>query len=263
MSGLGHHLRMLSDLAFSLGPAHAARHKLQHAWHRVVAAPQEPYKLTTKEAAFPLWCRPGTSDETVFWQVFVDLQYAPLIPRRTPHFILDCGANVGYTSSYFLTRFPTARVFAVEPDPGNAALLRRNLAPYGRRSAVFETGVWSRPVGLVMSSTPFRDGGEWARQVREARADETPQMLATDIPSLIEASGEPRVGILKMDIEGAETEVFSADCSGWIPRVDAFVVEVHDDTAARTFEAALGPSDFDISHHGEVTVAIRRRRGRR
>jgi FkbM family methyltransferase len=258
MSALGDRLRQLSDLAHSLGPAHAARHKLQHAWHRV-QAPQEPYTLTTREAAFPLWCRPDTSDETVFWQVFVDLQYAPLIPRKEPRFILDCGANVGYTSAYFLTRFPTARVFAVEPDPGNAELLRHNLAPYGRRYTIFQTGVWSRPVGLVMSTTPFRDGREWARQVREAQPDETPEMFAADIPSLIEESGEERVGILKMDIEGAETEVFSADCSSWISRVDAFVVEVHGEIAARTFAKALGPSDFDISRHGEVTVALRRR----
>src|SRR5262245_452689 len=111
---------MFAQLSRSVGPAHAARHKLRHAWHHVVTT-RAPYRLTTKTAAFPLWCRPGTSDETVFWQVFVDLQYAALVPRAAPRLILDCGANVGYTASYFLTRFPSARVFAVEPDPGNAA----------------------------------------------------------------------------------------------------------------------------------------------
>ena len=189
-----------------------------------------------------------------------DPQDAPLLPQREPRFILDCGENVGYSSCYFLTRFPTARVFAVEPDPGNADLLRRNLAPYGRRCTIFQTAVWSRPVELVMSTTPFRDGREWARQVREAEPDETPEMFATDIPSLIEESGEARVGVLKMDIEGAETEVFSVDCSSWIPRVDVFIVEVHDEIASRTFVKALGVSDFDVSRHGEVTVAIRRGR---
>lgn len=249
---------MFAHQARSIGPAHAVRRKMQQAWHRV-AAPRQPFTLTTKAAAFPLWCRPGTSDEMVFWQVFIDLQYAPHAPIEAPRFILDCGANVGYTASYFLTRFPAARVFAVEPDPGNAAMLRRNLTPYGGRAAVFETAVWSRPVGLVLSTTPFRDGREWARQVREARPDETPAMLATDIPKLIAESREDRVGILKMDIEGAETEVFSADCSSWLPRVDAMMVELHDDAGAGAFERAVRRHGFDISRHGELAIAVRPR----
>ena len=256
METFGDRLRMFADLARSIGPAHAARHKLRHAWHQLTP-PRTPYRLTTRSAAFPLWCRPDTSDETVFWQVFVDLQYEPVVPREPPRLILDCGANVGYTAAYFLTRFPTAHVVAVEPDPGNAGLLRRNLRPYGARATVVETGVWSRPVGLVMSTTPFRDGREWARQVREALPDETPEMRASDIPALLAGFPDARVGILKMDIEGAELEVFSADCSKWIPRVDTFAVEVHSDVAGRALEEALGP-EFAIVHHGELTIATRR-----
>ena len=129
MPPLGNQLRTFSELVRSIGPAHAVRQKLQSAWHRV-ASPTAPYALTTKDAAFPLLCRPDTSDRTVFWQVFIDRQYAAVVPRIPPRFVLDCGANVGYTTAYFLNRFPSARVVAVEPDPGNAALLRRNVAPY-------------------------------------------------------------------------------------------------------------------------------------
>src|SRR5262245_53396868 len=166
METFGTRLRLLANLARSIGPLHAARHKIRHVWHHLTP-PVAPYQLTTRASEFPLWCRPDTSDETVFGQVFVDLQYAPVVPREPPRLILDCGANVGYTSAYFLTRFPTAHVVAVEPDSGNAALLRRNLRPYGTRVTILETGVWSSAVGLVMATTPFRDGREWARQVRE------------------------------------------------------------------------------------------------
>ena len=246
-------LHQFADLTRRLGPTHAVRRKLQDAWHHV-AVPHAPYTLTTKAAQFPLWCRPGTTDALVFWQVFIDQQYAAFAPAAPPRLILDCGANVGYTAAYFLTRFPGARVIAVEPDPGNAALLRRNVAPYGARATVYETAIWSWPVGLVFETTPFRSGGEWARQMREARAGETPALRAIDIPTLIAEAGDGRVSLLKMDIEGAETVVFSAPCA-WLARVDALMVEVHDDTAERTFARAAG-SRFAIHRHGELAVAV-------
>jgi len=43
--------------------------------------------------------------------------------------IIDAGANVGYSSVYFLSNFPNCRVIAIEPDGDNFASLQKNLAP--------------------------------------------------------------------------------------------------------------------------------------
>lgn len=45
--------------------------------------------------------------------------------------ILDVGGNIGTTSVYALRRFGAARAVAFEPEPGNLALLRQNLAANG------------------------------------------------------------------------------------------------------------------------------------
>ena len=243
-------------LARNLGPLHALVFKLTHLKDRV-RGQQETYRLRSKRASEALHCRSGTSDFEVFEQVFGDLQYACIEPKLEPLLIVDCGANVGYSSVYFLDRFPRATVIAIEPDPGNARILRRNLQPFGARAIIRETGIWSKRVGLVMSSEPFRDGREWARQVREATIEEVPEMWSIDLPSLIAEFGTDVVDILKIDIKGAEEVIFATSCSDWIPRVRIIGIELHSEIGRQRFEDAVRREAFVIREEGELTVAER------
>ena len=72
----------------------------------------------------------------VFSQIFAWDEYACLRSVSSPRWILDLGANAGYSSAYFLSCFPTASVIAVEPDTDNCKLCRTNLAQYGTRARV-------------------------------------------------------------------------------------------------------------------------------
>ena len=67
-------------------------------------------------------------------------------------------------------------------------------------------------------------------QVRECNNKETPAFRAVDIATLINESKRERISILKMDIEGAEAVVFSANIGSWIDHVDTMLIEIHDDT---------------------------------
>ena len=100
-----------------------------------------PIYLRSKHSRHPLFCRPQTTDILVFDQVFIEREYQSLDGLSSPELINDCGANVGYSSAYFLTRFPRAKLLAVEPDPGNFAALERNLSHYRPRVQAFMTGV--------------------------------------------------------------------------------------------------------------------------
>ena len=213
----------------------------------------------------PFWVRDGSSDLDVFRQMFVEHEYADLADLRDVDLVLDCGANVGYSSAYFLSRFPGCRVVAVEPDPANFAMLRRNLAPYGGRATCVRAGVWSHPARLGLAADAYRDGRDWARQVRPAAADAADGFDGIDIGSLLARSGCPRISLLKMDIEGAEAVVFAAGAGAeaWLPRVDALAVELHDDTAfgpatARFHEAVAGQG-FMVTRRGDLTIGRRPR----
>jgi len=218
--------------------------------------------LTTDLARHPLLCRPGTSDGNVFHQIFVEREYACLDDLRDVSFILDCGANVGYSAAYLLSRFPSARLLSVEPDPGNFEVLRANLAPYGDAARLLRSAVWSRPTGLVLSRDPYRDGMEWTRQVRECGPGEHPDLLAVDIGSLLRLYPGERISILKMDIEGAEGIVFGSNYESWIDLVDNIVIELHDDSVfgdcTAAFAAAISGRGFSVARHGELTVCRRR-----
>lgn len=220
-------------------------------------APGSTYRLYSSTAKYPVFCRAQTSDSEVFRQIFIHREYRCLDDITDAGLVIDCGANVGYASAYFLTRYPRCELIAVEPDPDNFAVLSKNLAPYAGRFKAIQTGVWCRKAGLVMSEETFGDGREWARTVREAREGETPAMYATDIGSLLKESGRERISILKIDIEGAESKVFAENYQDWLDRVDNLVIELHGAECAAVFHKAIASQGYAIDRCDELTVCRR------
>jgi hypothetical protein len=85
----------------------------------------------------PVYFRAGESDVAGFRQVFQDRAYSRSDPRLSARYqsilkagkiptIVDAGANVGAASLWFLQQFPEAAVVAIEPEPGNLSVLRKN-----------------------------------------------------------------------------------------------------------------------------------------
>ena len=215
--------------------------------------PQHDYLLRSKYARHPFWVRRNTSDVQVFKQIFCEREYGCLDALEDADLIVDCGANVGYSAAYFLTKFPRCTLVAIEPDAENFAAMQRNLSVYGDRVVLYNSAVWSKSTGLVMAPEYLGEGEEWARRVREAHADETPQMEALDLQSLI---GSRRVSVLKIDIEGAEAEIFSHQ-TPWISQVDNLVIELHGEECEQIFRRAISRVGYEIARSGELTVCRR------
>ena len=184
----------------------------------------------TRLAEHPLLVRPGSSDLSVFRQIFVQQEYSPLRSQTGVDVVVDLGANVGYSAAWFLTAFPACRLIAVEPDPDNFAMLQRNMAPFGTRVTCLNAGIWSHTCHVRLSTTPYRDGLEWSRQVVECDAADPGAMRGLGFADLLDQHGIGRVSLLKCDIEGAEVVLFGESCSAWIDRVDSIAIELHDDS---------------------------------
>ena len=144
------HLSYYKQEVTSLGLLRFGVFKLQNLLARIPAV-SGPLTYTTGHAQFPLRFRPRTTDPLVFRQSFVELEYQPLDDVRDVQLIVDCGANVGYSSAFFLTQFPKAHVIAIEPDPDNFSLLEKNLAPYKGRFRAIQSAIWSKPTRLALS----------------------------------------------------------------------------------------------------------------
>ena len=227
--------------------------------HRRMGILRGPLRgLHPPQLIHPVWAREDSSDLAVAAQIFYEAEYACIDKMTNVGMIVDCGANVGYFSAYCLSRFPDCQVVAVEPDAGNFAMLRRNLLPYRNRVRLVHGGVWSHPARLAISESKYRDGREWTKQVRECRPDDNADIEGIDIATLLQKSGHHRISILKIDVEGAEAVIFSANYQSWIGNVDAIVIELHDDSlfgkASEIFHSAIEGRHFQVSRSGEITI---------
>jgi FkbM family methyltransferase len=252
VSLLAARLRIVRDALRALGPVQGAR----FLWLRARRGGGE---LRPPDAAHPLRARAGSTDLHVFQQVFVEREYGCLDDLGGVELVIDCGANVGYSSAWFLSRWPASRVLALEPDAESFQALRANLAPYGSRVTLLRGGLWSHSCTLAMEDGAYRGGGAWARQVRPAPPGEE-GIPAFDVPALLERAGAERASLLKIDVEGAEAVVFSGDC-GWLDRIDNLVIELHDDSyfgdGRTAFLRAIEGRGFVLGASGELTVARR------
>jgi len=211
------------------------------------------HRLPVKRLESPLEYRPEESDLEAFIQVFVRNEYGAIGPIDPEGIIIDCGANVGYTTAWLHRIYPDTHIVAVEPLSDNFRLLERNVASFRHSVTTVQGGVWSRPCGLVLEMDEFRDGLSWSTRVREARPGEEPQAAGFDIPSLMQMRSARRIALLKMDVERAEAEIF-AHATEWIARCDVIAIELHDDECERVFHSAIDGMGFDIAKSGELTI---------
>lgn len=214
--------------------------------------------LYTRYSAAPLEYRSGASDLDLFKQIFIDREYRCLDDVADADLVIDCGANVGYSAAYFLSRFPRCRLIAVEPDESNFALLNRNLQRFTGRFTTLRAGVWPHEAGLKISEERFGDGREWSYTVREVGAGESPQIEGVGIASLLRMSGCDRISLLKIDVEGAEKWIFSENVDQWLGKVDMLVIELHGTECGNVFQRAISTYDFELSTSDELTVARKR-----
>jgi FkbM family methyltransferase len=245
----------------NLGAAGSALYLFRRFGGSRILMSRRPFPLFSKYSRHPVLCRPGTSDLAVFGQIFIEREYRCIDDLANADLVIDCGANIGLSSAYFLSRFPNCHVIAVEPDPGNYAMMEVNLKPYETRVQMLNAAVWSHTASLTISEAPYRGGAEWARQVRECQPGEKPMFPATDIGSLLKSSGRSRISILKIDIEGAEGVLFSSPgYQEWIDKTDVLLIELHDDSSfgkcSEIFFSAVKDC-FKFSRYDELTVCRR------
>ena len=182
----------------------------------------------------PVFLRSNTSDIKVFESVaFAGLYDSVACDAPGERTIVDLGANIGLSSIHFANRYPDARIISVEPDPENFRLLLLNTKAYPAITAV-KAAIWSADRNLSIHD-PGR--GPWGMKVAEGSPQNQIEVRGVTMQSLIEEHGLKSIDILKIDIEGAEADVFSNSCAAWLDMVKVIVIELHDRYAAGCSQA--------------------------
>jgi FkbM family methyltransferase len=170
--------------------------------------------------------RLGSTDPLVWFSVFVQEDYGATLPFE-PQVIVDAGAYTGFSAIFFANKYPAAEIIAVEPDPENFKLLTRNIRGYPRITPL-QAAIWFEDTDLDLYS---QTEGHWASSLFSSspRAEQSAmhRVRAIQIESLMSRFSLDRIDLLKIDIEGAEKELFE-HAAPWIDRVGAIFIELHD-----------------------------------
>jgi len=215
-----------------------------------------------------VWLRNTTSDTSIFFQIMVQREYETgewptlheRLMRRYEHLIesgrapviIDAGANIGLASLWFADKFPQARIYAVEPEESNLALLRRNVASLPNIAAL-AGAVWDHPAQLKIRNP---DAGAGAFRTVEAAGS----VRALTIPEIASAHDDD-LFIAKIDIEGGEAALFRSN-TGWCGTANLVILELHDwlypgERTSQNFLRVASQLDVDFVIRGENVFCFR------
>lgn len=136
--------------------------------------------------------------------------------------ILDLGANVGCFAALIFSICPSAEVHSVEPSPDTFALLARNRSRYGTLHWHTHRLAIAGEAGTLLFNN---DGLSTSRKLSTGSDGVPVTAEAFDVFVDRVAQGR-RVFLCKMDIEGAEVQVFTS-ATNMLANVDHFIVEIH------------------------------------
>ncbi len=186
-----------------------------------------PVEVTVEvpEVLHPVHLRLRTTDVASCREILIRRQYDWDL-RRTPQIIVDAGANIGLTSIFYANKYPSAGIIAIEPEVSNYRMLVKNTAAYDTVKTV-NAALWSENCELDIFDP---EQGHTAFQMKGktgSPATQQARVRGITLDKLMSDFGISHIDLLKMDIEGAERNVF-AQADRWIACVEHIAIELHD-----------------------------------
>lgn len=132
--------------------------------------------------------------------------------------LLDLGANIGLTSVWLAKKYSIERVIAVEPDFSNALLVRWNLELNAIKNEVLEAAIGPHEGIARFESSQVSNLGRLSE-------NGVPVAMIT-VDSILEESACSRLGLVKIDIEGGEQQLFDGPLD-WLDHINAIIIELH------------------------------------
>jgi len=183
---------------------------------------------------------------------------------RRPGLIIDAGANIGASAVYFSANYKNTLVYNIEPDDENYNLLELNTRRFNCFN--FRGAISSRDGELWLSDPGRSDWGFTTSEHRSSEHAPRGKSVASICPRTIMTSQQAidhTPLIFKIDIEGAESELFSLE-TNWLGEFPLIIIELHDwmlpfQGSSKNFFRAMNQFDFDFLHKGENIFLFNRK----
>lgn len=175
-----------------------------------------------------------TFKESVFSEDYVRDIPAAVLARLEKATVVDVGANVGYFSLWFLSRYPEARVIAVEPMPNNFALLSRHAAMNPQRRFDLLNCALAAHDGTVTMHFDRHDAfTTGASAVSHGGGEDPLEVRTLTLASVLERCDCPSIDFLKLDCEGSEYEVLYGCGDRILEKIGCLSMETHAGSSPR------------------------------
>lgn len=141
--------------------------------------------------------------------------------------IVDAGGYIGTSAIALAELYPAARILVIEPSRDNLEILRHNIRPYPKVEVIHGALV-AKQTGTVQLRN--RGTGEWGFTVAARPLDNPEADVLEDTPAVTLATlgvDPDEIGLLKLDIEGGERDLFENDAAT-LDSIDHIFVELHD-----------------------------------
>lgn len=201
-----------------------------------------PYRIRAR--------RNGT-DVMVLMQVFHYGEYdASGIPWANLRRIIDAGAHIGASTLYFAARAPQAEIACIEPEASNRELLTLNVADRnGPLARIFDAALWVRDEPIAFGLGELSVSHKVSSQAKGGAS-----VQGKRVPTILDDLGWDSVDLLKIDVEGAERDLFEdPELGTWLPRVGNLLVECHSHfgfgSSPEDLQRILTPHGFRVLVH--------------
>lgn len=174
--------------------------------------------------------------ESIYIGKFIDGNYIGEydIELNTDQFseIVDLGANIGLFTVLYAIRYPQKRIISFEPELNNFCLLKKNTAQLKNVKCI-QAGVWYRdhtvkvfPSRVIVKRTGTSSEG--AFYIGECEKDEMQYANMGYSLETIISKNKLKNLLVKMDVEGAENEIFCLGKKEWISNCQILIIETHE-----------------------------------
>jgi FkbM family methyltransferase len=219
--------------------------------HRVLPLEEKVWARIESGPAQGLWLElnPRTGQNYLRGKAELTVQNI-LAERLRPGMVFyDLGANIGlFTLLAARLVGDSGRVFSFEPDPENAARLRRNIQRNGFANVtVVEKGIWSvtAKLNFVISGADSPDHGIGKFAASENGGGTLTQCVALD--DFTRDAAIPPPDALKCDVEGAEVEALRGGAELFQSRRPWIVCEMHSDENRRAATELLASFGYAVA----------------
>lgn len=181
-----------------------------------------------------------TFKESVFQE-----DYIKGFPREIIHdfensTVVDVGANVGYFSLWWLSRFPRSKVIAVEPMPNNFSLLERNKALNPDKNFhLVNCAVRSRAGNIILNFDQSDSFTTAASVLKNTRGRDEICVKAISLNQLLADFHLSRIDFLKLDCEGSEYDILYHCDGALLDSIRCIAMEAHPGAEAAECKEAL------------------------